>query len=129
MSMPTEERDALTQLIIGAAIEVHRELGPGLLESVYQKCLCRELRSQNVDCLAQARLPIIYKGEVVDEELFILDFYFPSRLVVELKAVEKLLPIHEAQLLTYLRLSNTRIGLLINFNVPLLKDGIKRMVL
>ena len=129
MSTPPEERDSLTQLIIGAAIEVHRELGPGLLESIYHKCLCRELRHHNIECQSQARLPIVYKGEVIDEEFFILDFFFPSRLVVELKAVEKLLPIHEAQLLTYLRLSKTRVGLLINFNVPVLKDGIKRMVL
>jgi GxxExxY protein len=129
MNLLMEDRDPLTQLVIGAAIEVHREMGPGLLESVYQKCLCRELRNQGVECVVRARLPIIYKGEVVDDELFIMDLYFPSRLVVELKAVEKLLPIHEAQLLTYLRLSKTRVGLLINFNVPLLKDGIKRMVL
>lgn len=129
MSMPLEERDSLTQLIIGAAIEVHREMGPGLLASVYQKCMCRELGRQCVECQPLARLPFIYKGDVIDDEFFIMDFYFPSRLVVELKAVEKLLPIHEAQLLTYLRLSRTRVGLLINFNVPLLKDGIKRMVL
>jgi GxxExxY protein len=129
MTLPSEERDSLTQLVIGAAIEVHRELGPGLLESVYQKCLCRELRIQGIACQAQTRLPIIYKGEVIDEEFFVLDFFVPDRLVVEIKAVEKLLPIHEAQLLTYLRLSKSRVGLLINFNVPLLKDGIKRMVL
>lgn len=129
MSVPGEERDSLTQMIIGAAIEVHREMGPGLLESVYQKCLIRELVRQGVTCQPQARLPIIYKGEVIDDEFFIMDFYVPERLVVELKAVEKLLPIHEAQLLTYLRLSKTRVGLLINFNIPLLRDGIKRMVL
>lgn len=129
MTLPSEERDSLTQLVIGAAIEVHRELGPGLLESVYQKCLCRELRIQGIEYQAQTRLPIIYKGEVIDEEFFVLDFFVPDRLVVEIKAVEKLLPIHEAQLLTYLRLSKSRVGLLINFNVPLLKDGIKRMVL
>jgi GxxExxY protein len=129
MSTAGEERDPLTQLVIGAAIEVHREMGPGLLESVYQKCMFRELRIRGTECIAQTRLPIIYKGEVIDEEFFIMDFYFPSRLVLELKAVEKLLPIHEAQLLTYLRLSKTHVGLLINFNVPLLKDGIKRMVL
>jgi GxxExxY protein len=129
MSNATEERDSLTQLVIGAAIEVHREIGPGLLESVHQKCLYRELRHQGIEFVAQARLPIIYKGEIIDDEFFIMDFYFPERLVVELKAVEKLLPIREAQLLTYLRLSKTRVGLLIDFNVPLLKDGIKRMVL
>jgi len=129
MNLPGEERDSFTQLIIGAAIEVHREIGPGMLESVYQKCLLRELVRQGVSCQPQSRLPVIYKGEVIDGEFFIMDFYVPERLVVELKAVEKLLPIHEAQLLTYLRLSKTRVGLLINFNVPLLKDGIKRMVL
>ena len=123
------ERDPLTQRVIGAAIEVHREMGPGLLESVYQKCLARELARQGIACELQARLPLVYKGEILDDDYFILDVFFPSQLVVELKAVEKLLPIHEAQLLTYLRLSKTRVGLLINFNVRLLKDGIKRMVL
>jgi GxxExxY protein len=109
-------------------MEVHREMGPGLLESVYQKCLQREFARQGIVCQPQYRLPLMYKGETLDDE-FVLDIYFPEQLVVELKAVEKLLPIHEAQLLTYLRLSKTRVGLLINFNVPLLKDGIKRMVL
>jgi GxxExxY protein len=123
-----EERDPLTHRVIGAAMEVHREMGPGLLESVYQKCLARELKRQGIACQLQARLPLVYKGEVLDDD-FILDVFFPGQLVVELKAVEKLLPIHEAQLLTYLRLSQTRVGLLINFNVRLLKDGIKRMVL
>ena len=124
----SDARDPLTQQVIGAAIEVHREMGPGLLESVYQKCLERELKRQGLVCQIQSRLPLVYKGEVLDDD-FILDVFFPGRLVVELKAVEKLLPIHEAQLLTYLRLSKTRVGLLINFNVPLLKDGIQRMVL
>ncbi|HZT81986.1 MAG TPA: GxxExxY protein [Gemmataceae bacterium] len=123
-----EEREPLASLVIGAAIEVHREMGPGLLESVSQKCLERELQLQGVAFQAQKRLPLICKGEVVGEDL-IMDFYFPDRLIVELKAVEKLLPVHEAQLLTYLRLSKTHTGLLINFNVPVLKDGIKRMVL
>ena len=109
-------------------MEVHREMGPGLLESVYQKCLERELRRQEIVCQPQSRLPLLYKGEVLGDE-FIMDVYFPGELVVELKAVEKLLPIHKAQLLTYLHLSKTRVGLLINFNVPLLKDGIKRLVL
>jgi GxxExxY protein len=122
-----DQRDPLTADVIAAAIEVHRELGPGLLESVYQKCLNWELRSQGMECSSQHRLPLAYKGATIDEE-FVLDFYFPGRLIVELKAVEKLLPIHEAQLMTYLRLSRTRVGLLINFNVPLLKDGLKRMV-
>jgi len=124
-----DERDALTEVIIGAATEVHREMGPGLLESVYQKCLVYELRSRQVEFVPQARLPIVYKGEIIGDDDLVMDLYIPGRLVVELKAVEKLLPIHEAQLLTYLRLSKTHTGLLINFNVRLLKDGLKRMVL
>lgn len=124
-----EERDPLTEAVIGAAIEVHREMGPGLLESVYQKCLVQELRLRRIDCQPLARLPIVYKGEVIAEDDLIMDIFFPGRLVVELKAVEKLASIHEAQLLTYLRLSKTHTGLLVNFNVRLLKDGLKRMVL
>lgn len=124
-----EERDALTEAFIGAAIEVHREMGPGLLESVYEKCLVHELRLRDIDCEPQVRIPIVYKGQIIGADDLVMDLHFPGRLVVELKAVEKLLPIHEAQLLTYLRLSKTRTGLLINFNVRLLKDGVKRMVL
>ena len=125
----TEARDELTQTVIGAAIEVHREMGPGLLESVYQKCLEHELRLRSQVFVPQKKLPIAYKGEVIDDEELVMDFFFPGRLVVEIKSVEKLIPIHEAQLLTYLRLSKTRIGLLINFNVRLLMNGIKRMIL
>ena len=124
-----EEQDPLTQAVIGAAIEVHREMGPGLLESVYHKCLVHELRLREIECQPIARLPIVYKGEIIAEDDLIMDIFFPGRLVVELKAIEKLSPIHEAQLLTYLRLSRTHTGLLINFNVRLLKDGLKRMVL
>ena len=122
-----EERDPLTHAVIGAAIEVHRLLGPGLLESVYQACLEEELRLREIAFSPQHRLPLVYKDKML-ADVFILDFYFPGQLVVELKAVEKLLPVHEAQLLTYLRLSKTRVGLLLNFNVPVLKDGMKRMV-
>ena len=124
-----DEQDPLTQAVIGAAIEVHREMGPGLLESVYQKCLVHELDIRRIECIPQARIPINYKGRIIDDDDLVMDFYFPGRLVVELKAVERLLPVHEAQLLTYLRLSKTHTGLLINFNVRLLKDGLKRMVL
>jgi len=126
--VPEQERDPLTQKVIGAAIEVHRVMGPGLLESVYQKCMVRELKRLDIPFQAPAYLPLVYKGEVIDDDL-IMDLYFPGELVVELKAVEKILPIHEAQLLTYLRLSKTHVGLLINFNVPVLRNGIKRMVL
>jgi GxxExxY protein len=122
-----DERDPLTEQAIGAAIEVHRVLGPGLLESVYQRCLCRELDHRNLRYQPQVKLPILYKGESLDCELF-MDIVVDERLVLELKSVEKLLPIHEAQLLTYLKLSGIHTGLLINFNVPKLRDGIKRMV-
>jgi GxxExxY protein len=122
-----EERDALTQQVIGAAIEVHREMGPGLLESIYQKCLERELQMRAMVFEPQARLAVIYKGKALGDDLM-MDLFFPGQLVVELKSVEKVLPLHEAQLLTYLRLSNTHVGLLINFNVRFLKDGLKRLV-
>jgi GxxExxY protein len=123
-----DERDPLTQAVIGAAIEVHRIMGPGLLESVYQKCLEEEMRLRAIQFEAQVRRFLEYKGRVSDEDYLVLDVFFPGKLVVELKAVEKLHPIHEAQLLTYLRLTKTPVGLLINFNVPVLKDGLKRML-
>jgi GxxExxY protein len=123
-----DERDPLTGEVIGAAIEVHREMGPGLLESVYQACLEQELLLRGLAFEPLARWPLVYKGTTLKDE-FVLDFFVPGRLVVELKAVEKLIPVHEAQLLTYLRLTRTKVGLLINFNVPVLKDGIKRMIL
>jgi len=123
-----DERDPLTQLVIGAAIEMHREMGPGLLESVYQKCLDYELQARSLVFVPQSRLPIMYKGKIIDAEELVMDFFFRDQLVVEIKAVERLLPIHEAQLITYLRLSKTPVGLLINFNVPVLKDGLKRLV-
>jgi GxxExxY protein len=126
---PVADQDnGLTSLVIGSAIEVHRIMGPGLLESVYQLCLERELELRGAVFEPQKPIPLVYKGKQLGDNL-ILDVYFPGRLVVELKAVEHLLPIHEAQLLTYLRLTGTRLGLLINFNVPVLKNGIKRMIL
>jgi GxxExxY protein len=123
-----EEKDALTAIVIGAAIEVHRIMGPGLLESVYPRCLEIELQLRGCPVEPQARLPLTYKGTALGDDL-VMDLYFPERLVVELKAVEKLIPVHEAQLLTYLRLSKAHVGLLINFNVPVLVNGVKRMVL
>ena len=122
-----DERDPLTEQVIGAAIEVNRVLGPGLLESVYQRCLCHELKLRGIEHQPQVKLPVVYKGLSIDCEFF-MDVVVLDKLVVELKAVEKLLPVHEAQLLTYLRLSRIRLGLLINFNVALLKDGIKRRI-
>ena len=116
----------LTGQVIGAAIEVHRILGPGLLESIYQRSLGKELELRDIEALPQHRLPIEYKGLNLGDD-FILDFFFPGRLVVELKSVTQLAPVHTAQTMTYMKLSNVPLGLLINFNVPVLKDGIKRI--
>ena len=121
-------KDPRTSPIIGAAIEVHRQLGPGLLESAYEECLCHELRLREMQFKRQVDLPILYKGLLLNCG-YKIDLIVEDEVVLELKAIEKLLPIHEAQLLTYLRLSNKRVGLLINFNVPLLTQGIVRRVL
>ncbi|MBN2549893.1 MAG: GxxExxY protein [Anaerolineales bacterium] len=118
----------LTGKIIGAAIEVHRHLGPGLLESAYQICLGRELELRGIQFEREKSLPIEYKGERLDCG-YRLDFIVEQKLIVELKSVDKLLPIHDAQVLTYLKLTGCKVGLLINFNVPVLKDGIHRLVL
>ncbi len=122
------ERDSLTESVIGLAIEVHRALGPGLLESAYQECLCYELKTNGIAFARQVALPVVYKAVKLDCG-YRMDLVVDDRLVVELKTAEKILPIHEAQLLTYLRLSGIRTGLLLNFNTSVLKDGIKRMVL
>ena len=118
----------VTRVVIGAAIEVHRVLGPGLLESIYEKCLCHELRQRGVEFKRQVLLPIVYKGYSLDSEPK-MDIVLPGRLVVELESVDQLHPIHEAQLLTFMKLSHIRLGLLLNYNVLLLKDGLKRMIL
>jgi GxxExxY protein len=122
------DKDPLTKIVIGSAIEVHRHLGPGLLESVYEECLCHELSLLGIEFKRQVQLPLEYKG-VPLECGFRLDILIPEKLIIELKTVEKILPIHEAQLLTYLKLASIPTGLLINFNIPVLKDGIRRMVL
>lgn len=124
----TEEDDPLTRGVVGAAIEVHRALGPGLLESAYQACLCHELGMRGLSFEPQLELPIFYKGVQLDCG-YRMDIVIPGQLVVELKAVLEVHPVHHAQLLTYLRLSGIRRGLLLNFNVPVLKDGITRMAL
>jgi GxxExxY protein len=115
--------------VIGAAIEVHRHLGPGLLESAYQQCLAREMTLRSIPFLRKEPLRLQYKGICIDKS-YEMDFIIKDLVVVEIKSVDILIPIHEAQVLTYLRLSGCRLGLLINFNVPILKDGgIKRIVL
>ena len=116
----------LTGKVIGAAIEVHRALGPGLLESAYEQCLYRELELRDTSLKRQVELPVEYKGIKLDCG-YRIDLIVENVLIVELKAVDQLKPIHEAQVLTYLKLSGLRTGLLINFNVPILKDGIRRI--
>ena len=118
----------LTYEIIGAAIEVHRTLGPGLLESSYRECLCRELSLRGIQFKREWGLPMRYKGIQLDCG-YRLDVLVADLVVVEIKAVEALAPIHDAQLLTYLRLGGWRVGVLINFNVVVLKDGIRRRIL
>ena len=118
----------VTQTVIGAGIEVHRALGPGLLESAYEECLCRELNLRQVQFERQHHLPVDYKGIRLDCG-YRLDLLVANTVVVEIKAVDRLLPIHQAQLLTYLRLGGWTVGLLMNFNVTVLKQGIKRVVL
>lgn len=121
------EVDQITENIIRAAMKVHSALGPGLLESVYQACLFRELEKQNMSVASEVHLPLLYDGESIDAG-YRMDLLVEDRVVVELKSVDKVLPIHEAQLITYLKLSNRKVGLLINFNVLHLRDGIIRRV-
>tara|TARA_R110002167_G_scaffold5074_8_gene23821 strand:+ start:2682 stop:3053 length:372 start_codon:yes stop_codon:yes gene_type:complete len=122
------DRDELTSKVIGCAIEVHKALGPSLLESSYEQCLLYELHQAGIDAKSQVTLPIIYKVQHIDAG-YRIDLLIAGELIIELKAVEKLLPIHTAQLLTYLKLSGIGKGLLINFNVHRLVDGVKRVVL
>lgn len=123
-----ENRDPLTEKVIGCAIEVHRILGPGLLESAYRRCLALELAKQGLDVATEVPMPVNYKGEVLDCG-YRADMLVEKSLILELKAVETLLPIHQAQILTYLKLSGLRIGLLINFHQTRLVDGLKRFIL
>jgi len=116
----------LSSKIIGAAIEVHRALGPGLLESAYEKCLCHELNQRELAFGRQRSLPVIYKGQKIDCG-YKLDVVVENTIILELKSCEEIEPIHKAQLLTYLKLSGFKLGLLLNFNVPLLHEGIVRI--
>jgi GxxExxY protein len=122
-----EEDDPLTEQIIGCAIEVHRTLGPGLLESAYAEALAAELSESGCRCARQVAVPLVYKGRSIGD--YRLDLIVDDAVVVEVKAVERFDPVHDAQLLTYLRLSGKRVGLLINFNRRLLREGIRRLVL
>lgn len=122
-----EKADHLSHQVIGAAMDVHRILGPGLLESAYEECLCRELSIRNIPYLRQVALPLEYKGVNIDCA-YRIDILVDDCLILEIKATNRIEPVHEAQLLTYLRLKRVWLGLLINFNVPVLKDGLRRLV-
>jgi GxxExxY protein len=122
-----KQRDPLTAVILGAAITVHRHLGPGLLESAYRECLCCELGLRGLAVARECVVPLVYRGIRVDVG-YRADLIVNERVLVELKAIEKLMPIHTAQVLTYLGLSGLRVGLLMNFNVPLLREGLVRLV-
>jgi GxxExxY protein len=122
------ENDLLTEKIIGFAIEVHRQLGPGLLESAYEECLCYELKQSGIQFRRQVALPVVYKAVRLDCG-YRMDIVVDQQVIIELKTVERLLPIHEAQMLTYMKLSGIRTGLLLNFNSAVLKDGIRRLML
>ena len=121
------EWEQIGKQIVNAAFEVHSELGPGLLESVYEICLVEELRNKGLLVERQVKLPVIYKGKDLQKDFFI-DILVEKEIVIELKAVEILLPVHEVQTLTYMKLADMRLGFLINFNVPLIKQGIKRKI-
>jgi GxxExxY protein len=117
----------ITENIIGAAIAVHKELGPGLLESTYEACLIHELKERKLRLIRQKNLPVQYKGIKLDSG-YRIDLLVEDQVIVEIKAAERIMPVHEAQLLSYLKLSACKVGLLINFNVKVLKNGIRRVV-
>lgn len=125
--MNLKQYNQITDVIIKCAIEVHKELGPGLLESIYHVCLLKLLRDEGLAVRSYASLPVYFRGERLDKE-FEIDMLVEDCVIVELKTVEVIIPLYESQLLSYLRLSDMRLGLLINFNVVLLKDGIRRKI-
>jgi len=126
--MDLEEIDKLSNKVIGLAIEVHLNLGPGLLESVYEQSLAYELSTNNIEFKSEYPIPVKYKKVNIDCA-FRADLIVADNIIIELKSVDKILPIHEAQLMTYMRITGIKVGLIINFNVKLLKNGIKRMIL
>jgi GxxExxY protein len=121
------DHNQISSEIIASAIEVHRTMGPGMLEPVYEDCMIFELKSRNLKVEAQVKQPLVYKGSILNKHFF-LDLLVEDKVVVELKSVEELLPVHEVQLVTYLKLTDKKLGLLINFNEPVLKLGIRRKI-
>jgi len=118
----------LSYEIIGSAIEVHKNIGPGLLESAYEECLCYELRKKQFKLKQQLWLPLRYKDVIVKEKMYRLDIWLEKKVILDVKSIETVLPVHEKQVLTYLKLTDCKLGLLLNFNVPVLKEGICRIV-
>ncbi len=127
MKYTEKEYNALTELVIKLAIEIHKELGHGLLESVYETCLVKLLKDEGIRVKTQVKVPIVFRNEKLDKD-FIIDILVDEVLVLKIKAVEKILPAHEAQLLTYLKLSGKKLGLLINFDADILKNGLRRKI-
>lgn len=125
--MNREVLNTLSKEILDASIAVHREMGPGLLESVYQQCLVKELSLREIKLKAMVSIPLQYKGYLLNKD-YVIDILVENEIILELKAVEEVLPVHEAQIISYLKLADKRLGFLINFNVPLLKDGFRRFV-
>lgn len=125
--MTNTELNNFSKLILDAAITVHREMGSGLLESVYELCLLKELQIRGIKASNQVPVPLFYKSENLNKD-FRIDLLVENEIIIELKAVDYILPVHEAQIISYLKLTGKKLGLLINFNVPLLKDGFKRYV-
>lgn len=123
----TEELNKISKIILDACISVHKEMGPGLLESVYVICLVYELQKRGLKAKTEVSIPLIYQGIVLSKD-FRIDILVEDEIILELKAVEVLLPVHQAQIISYLKLADKRLGFLINFNVPLMKNGIKRFV-
>lgn len=121
------EYEQIARHIVNAAFEVHKELGPGLIESVYEICLVEELRNRGLFVESQVKIPVVFKGKILEKE-FVVDLLVENSIIIELKAVENLLPVHEVQLVTYLKLADKKLGFLINFNVSLIKIGIRRKI-
>lgn len=119
--------NSVSQIILDAAITVHKEMGPGLLESVYQHCMVKELKSRHVEVVTMVPVQLHYKGEALNND-YLIDILVENEIILELKAIDGILPVHQAQIISYLKLANKRLGFLINFNVPLLKLGFKRFV-
>jgi len=123
-----EDYEKIGKIILDCAFEVHKELGPGLLESIYEECLCEELKNKGLDVKNQVYLPVYYKGNLLKDKFFRLDILVENAIIIELKSIYEIYPIDEAQLVSYMKLSNIKLGYLINFNGVMLRDGIRRKV-